>query len=206
MRGLPRLPEPQATGRGGRVRVDWCVDVPVTPERKEPMRYSDTLEQAAHWAEIVASLAIIVSLVFLIQEVRYNNLILERQALMDRTAAFNSPFLQDSALASILARIKAVDGREPVEDALAERYDLSYEDAVRWNRHLSLLWTVLEAEYRSNGWSPILEGTARTLLSSPDNRLFWEQGAPQVTSGGFRARVSEVARPLSAETPGGGGP
>lgn len=60
------------------------------------------------------------SLVFLVQEVRYNTLVLERQAVMDRTAAFNSPFLADSSLASILVRIKRVDGYDPVETAFVE--------------------------------------------------------------------------------------
>jgi hypothetical protein len=144
------------------------------------------LERWAHWSEIGASLAVVVSLVFLIQEVRTNTKILERQAVLDRTQAFNAPFFADSPLPSILVRIKAVDGADPVEQAFAERYDLTAEEAARWVRHLALLWTTLEADYRVNGMSPSLEAVARGLLESRDNQLFWELGAPQVASSGFR--------------------
>ncbi|MEJ2215920.1 MAG: hypothetical protein P8099_04830 [Gemmatimonadota bacterium] len=150
------------------------------------------LEQWSHWAEIAASIAIFVSLIILVQEVRYNTLVLERQAVLDRAAAFNGAFLEDSPLPSILTQIKTVDGFEPLEQALVERYDLTYEQAVRWGRHLSLLWTVLEADYRTNGPSEALGGIAYSLLGSPDNQLFWDKGAPQVTSGEFRQYVTAI--------------
>lgn len=150
------------------------------------------LEQWAHWAEIVASVAIVVSLVFLIQEVRYNTSILERQAVLDRTAALNDQFFEDSPLASILAKVKVVDGPDPLESAFVDRYDLSYEEAVRWVRHLSFVWSVLEADYRANDRSRALEDIASGLLDYPDNRLFWDQGAPQIATGEFRRYVAAL--------------
>lgn len=156
------------------------------------MESATRLDRWANWAEIVASIAIVVSLVFLVQEVRYNTVILERQATLDRMEAFNAPFLDDSPLPSILSEIKAADGYEPLEAALVARYDLSYAEAVQWGRHLSLLWTVMEADYRANGRSPALEGVALALLAAPDNQLFWDQGAPQITSGEFRGYVAAL--------------
>ncbi|MEJ2678635.1 MAG: hypothetical protein P8174_06115 [Gemmatimonadota bacterium] len=158
------------------------------------------LEQWSHWAEITASVAIFVSLIILVQEVRYNTLILERQAVLDRAAAFNGAFLEDSPLPSILTRIKEVDGFEPLEKALVERYDISYEQAVQWGRHLSLLWTVLEAEYHAKGPSDALGGIAYSLLGSPDNQLFWDNGGPQVMSGEFRQYVAAI-RAARSPTP-----
>lgn len=162
------------------------------------METSTKVQQWANWAEIVASIAIVVSLAFLIMEVRYNTRILERQAVLDRTAAFNTPFLEDSPMPAILTRIKAVDGFDPVEEVFAARYELSYLEAVRWVRHLAVLWTVLEADYRVNGRSPALEAVAWSLLGSPDNQLYWDQGAPQVTSGAFRSYVSGLRAALAA--------
>lgn len=153
------------------------------------------LERWAHWAEIGASLAVVVSLVFLIQEVRYNTKILERQAVLDRTEAFNTPFFGNSDLPSILVRIKAVDGGDPVEQAFIDRYALTPEEAAQWVRHLALLWTVLEADYRVNGESGSLAAIARGLLESPDNQLFWELGAPQVSSIEFRDWVGLLRQP-----------
>lgn len=161
------------------------------------------LEQWSHWAEIGASVAIFVSLIILVQEVRTNTLVMERQAVLDRAAAFNGPFLQDSPLPEILTRIKTVDGFEPLEQALVKRYNLTYEQAVQWGRHLSLLWTVLEADYRTKGPSDALGAIAYSLLGSPDNQLFWDKGAPQVLSGEFRQYV-EAVRAARARADTGG--
>jgi hypothetical protein len=150
------------------------------------------LEQWAQWAEIVASVAIVVSLVFLVQEVRYNTSILERQAVLDRTAAFNDQFFEDSPLPEILSKVKAVDGPEPLEQAFVERYGLSYEEAVRWVRHLSFVWSALEADYQMNGRSQALEAVASGLLDYPDNQLFWDRGAPQIATGEFRQYVAAL--------------
>lgn len=156
------------------------------------MGNSSRLEQWSHWAEIVASVAIVVSLVFLIQEVRYNSSIMERQAVLDRTEAFNAPFFQESPLPAILTKVKEVDGYDAIELAFVERYDLTYQEATLWVRHLSVLWAVLEADYRVGGLTPELTAMVQGLLATDDNRLFWEQGAPLVTSGGFRAYVDGV--------------
>jgi hypothetical protein len=150
------------------------------------------LERWAHWAEIGASVAVVASLLLLVQQVRQNTVMLERQIALDRATAFNAPFLDDSPLADILARIKVVDGPEPVEEALMTRYDLEYAEAVRWVRHLALVWTALEADFVANGRSDPLDGVAWSLLGSPDNRLYWENGAPQVTDSGFRDHVSRL--------------
>lgn len=151
------------------------------------------LEHWANWAEIGASLAVVGSILFLVQEVRYNTVVLERQALLDRATAFNNAFLDDSPLPAIAARIKAVDGPEPAPAAFVERYDLGYDEAERWVRHLALIWTVLEADFLSNGRSRSLDAIAGGLLSFPDNRLYWERGAPQVTSDEFRTYVAALA-------------
>ena len=148
----------------------------------------------AHWAEIGASVAVVASLLLLGQQVRQNNLMLERQIALDRATAFNAPFLADSPLPGILQRIKEVDGPEPVEAALMTRYDLEYPEAAQWVRHLALVWTALEADFVAHGRSDPLDGVAWSLLGSPDNRLYWEHGAPQVTDGEFRAYV-ELLRP-----------
>lgn len=152
------------------------------------------LDRWAHWAEIGASVAVVASLVFLIQQVRQNTQMLERQFALDRATAFNAPYLEDSSFPAILSRIKEVDGIEGVEEAFVERYDLDYEDAVRWVRHLALVWTMLESDYSANGRSEALDAVAWSLLGSPDNQLYWQHGAPQLTSGAFRAYVSELRR------------
>ena len=155
------------------------------------------LERWANWAEIAASVAVVASLLMLVQQVHYNTLMLERQIALDRAAAFNTPFLGDSPLPAVLMRIKAVDGRESVEEAFVQRYDLTYDNAVRWVRHLALVWTVMESDFETHGRSGPLDAVAWSLLGSPDNQLYWELGAPQVTDAEFRRYVTAL-RPKEA--------
>jgi hypothetical protein len=87
------------------------------------------LQDVAHWAEILASLAVVVSLVFLTLEIRENTISLESQAIRHRSIALNSTFARNPKIPEILAKTKAVDGPEPLEHAYVERYGLIYEEA-----------------------------------------------------------------------------
>jgi hypothetical protein len=151
-----------------------------------------TLERWSHWAEIGASVAVVLTLLLLVQQVRQNTLMLERQVALDRATAFNAPYLGESEFPAILEQIKTVDGPEPVEQAFVARYDLTYQQAIRWVRHLALVWTALESDYVANGRSDPLDAVAWSLLGSRDNQLYWENGAPQITNGGFRQYVSTL--------------
>ena len=102
------------------------------------------LQEWAHWAEITASVAVVVSLVFLTGEVSKNTLALERQTIRDRSAAINAPYLNDSQIPAISAKVNAVDGSRPLVHAYVERYSLTYEEAVILVRYLSVVWTGLE--------------------------------------------------------------
>ena len=149
------------------------------------------LEQWAHWAEIIASIGVVVTLVVLVQEVRYNTLALERQADLDRAAALAEPFFEAPELASVLAKIKAVDGEDAFPDALIERYGLTPAEAILWDRHLRRVWLEHEADFDRSGPTPELAAWIRGTLSSPDNQLYWEIRGPS-SGAGFRAFVAEV--------------
>ena len=123
------------------------------------------------YAELIGFVAIIVSLVVLIIEVRQNTLAIERQIALDRAASMTSAFF-DSELASILERIKSVDGLDRNIVPFIEAYDLSYSEAVIWERHLQYAWEVLEAEFEADGPSPSLDASILSLLITPDNQLY----------------------------------
>ena len=150
------------------------------------------LERWAHWAEIAASLAVVISLAILVQEVRRNTAAIERQAVLDRATAVNAPFMDDSPLPAIFAKIKAVDGTDAIDSAFVDRYDLTVEEATRWARHLSLIWQALEADFRARGTSPESERMIRALLAEEDNQLLWKMGAPQVGDAEFRTYVGHM--------------
>lgn len=132
------------------------------------------LQQWAHWAEIVSSIAVVVTLVFLIEQVHDNTRALDRQATLDRVNAVNASFLAAPALASVAARIKEVDGADPGPRAYEERYGLTPAQAILWDRHLALLWMGLEADFQHLGQSGEVAAWVRGLLATEDNRLYWQ--------------------------------
>jgi hypothetical protein len=132
------------------------------------------LQLWVNWAEITASLAVVVTVVLLVQEFRGNTEAIERQAALDRATTISSPFFVNPQLPVVLAKIKAVDGSDPIPQAFVERYDLTPEEAILWERHLAHIWLGLEADYSLNGESRELEAAIRELLTHPDNQVYWK--------------------------------
>ena len=132
------------------------------------------LKKWVHVSEIVASIAVVASLIFLALQIGDNTRTLQRQEIRDRVNALTSPFLDVSKVPSILTKIKAVDGIENLEKAYMERYNLTHEEASIWVRYQNVLWAGLEADFVANGISPALEAYIKLLLSYPDVRLSWE--------------------------------
>ena len=150
------------------------------------------LQEWAHWAEITASVAVVVSLVFLTGEVSKNTLALERQAIRDRSVAMNAPYLNDSQIPAIIAKVKAVDGWRPLVHAYVERYSLTYEEAVILVRMLGVVWTGLEADFILDGESQSLKNRVDDLLSNTDDQMYWEYGGGQVSDASFIEYVESL--------------
>lgn len=150
-------------------------------------------ERVAHWVEITANLGVIVTLVVLILQVADNTRALRGQAIAERGTAFTEPFLSESMAPSVLAKIKAVDGPEPLVQAYMDRYDLTYEEGAVWTRHVLSLWTSLEAEFAVLGTSDELRGRIQILLPFPDQMLWFEHGGPEwLSTPGFRSYVESL--------------
>ena len=132
------------------------------------------LKKWVHVSEIVASIAVVASLIFLALQIGDNTRTLQRQEIRDRSDALTSPFLDVSKVPSILTKIKAVDGIEDLEKAYMDRYNLTHEEASIWVRYQNVLWAGLEADFVANGISPALEAYIKLLLRYPDVRLSWE--------------------------------
>jgi hypothetical protein len=101
----------------------------------------------AQRAEIVASCAVVVTLVFVILEIRSNTAAIERRATLDRATSLSAPFFMSPDMPAILAKVKAVDGLDPELQAFADRYNLSAEESILWTRHLGEIWEGLQADY-----------------------------------------------------------
>jgi len=149
-------------------------------------------EKLAQWAEIISSLVVVITLIFLINEVQRNTNALERQADMDRAAIFNGPFFEAPELAVVLAKIKEVDGRDGYPLALSERYGLTSAEAILWDRHIWQVWSGLEADFYRIGASSEVGRTIQLLLRFPDHQLYWLE-AGQSHKPEFVAFVNSLA-------------
>ncbi len=150
------------------------------------------LKRLAHAAEIFASFAIAVSLVFLILELRNNTLIQERQMQMDRNASLTDPYLSSPDVLKVYAKVKAVDGAEPLVEAFMDRYNLTPEEAVLWSRQVQSNWFVWQTNYLFGGPSKDLESTIRGIFKYPDVRIAYEINEDSLLSPEFIAYVESI--------------
>jgi hypothetical protein len=148
------------------------------------------------WVELITGVAVIISLIVLIVEVRTNTHALERQSRMDYLNGMSQPFLDDVSMGRVLAKIKAVDGREENVSAFMAAYDLDEVEANAWIRHLYNLWGGIEVDYLYAD-SGQVESTIRALAVYPDTRLYWKT-ARVWHSPKFVALVDRIMREADA--------
>ena len=132
------------------------------------------LESLGNLGEFIGSIAVLASLIYLALQVRQATKWQRHAAALDRATSLTSPFFSSSELPAVLAKIMAVDGLHPMAKAMVERYDLTPEEAILWQRHLGLVWMGIEADYSLSGESRELKNTIRTLITFPDNQVYWE--------------------------------
>ena len=142
------------------------------------------------WAQVLGSVAVVVSLLLLLQEVRGNTRAVERQAAVDRASALSDPFFQDPDLRLAFDKVRVVDGPHAVQAAFMDRYDHTSSEALVFTRHLLQLWSTVEADF-NYGDRDLAAEWVEALLLNPDNRLFVEHHR---FGGEFGTLVHDVAR------------
>ena len=148
------------------------------------------------WIEPVVAVSVVISLIVLIAEVRTNTRALDRQSRMDQLTILTQPFLDDVALGDVLAKIKAVDGREATVVALMDTYALTDLEATSWHRHLFSIWGAIEADFLYSG-SEFVESNVRALLPYTDAKLYWATNRG-FHSSEFAAFVDEIMSELDS--------
>jgi len=156
-----------------------------------------TRDQWRWWLEMVTGLAVIISLIVLILEVRTNTAAIERQSRLDHISMLTQPFLDDVEMGLVLAKVKGVDGREDLVSALMEAYDLTDVEAASWNRHLYSIWGAIEADYLYAG-PDFVEGNVRALIDFPDAKIYW-QNMRSFHSEEFVEFIDEILKEMDSE-------
>lgn len=93
---------------------------------------------------------------------------------MERVSISMDPYFASADLARIYAKVKAVDGMEPVAETFVDRYDLTPEEAVLWSRLVSNGWHVKQVHFLTDGPSEELENEIKGLDQYPDVRIVFE--------------------------------
>ena len=139
---------------------------------------------------LFANVAVVLGIVFLALEVRQNTRAIERQSRIDYADGITEPFLDDAPMGEVLAKVKAVDGREPLVQELIDTYGLTEVEAATWNRHLYRVWYGIEADFHYGG-ADLVEPTVRALLDFQDAEIYWDHIGDFHTPG-FRAFVEQI--------------
>jgi hypothetical protein len=104
-----------------------------------------------------------------------NTKALERQVLLDRASNVAAPFM--------------------------ERCGMEPQQAVAWSFSLYKIWNGYQADHLYAGPSEHLAAEIRSLLSFPDNQVYWSHSKSGFTAE-FREYVKSVSAGLApAETP-----
>jgi hypothetical protein len=125
------------------------------------------------WSQIIGTVAVIIGLVLVWEELRLNRQAIERQATVERYTALSAPFFESDALLSASEKVRQVDGRSQSEAVYIETYGHTPEEALAWTRHMLLYWGTVRADWE-HGDRDGAERTVENLLSYPDARLFAE--------------------------------
>jgi len=152
-------------------------------------------------AEIVTSLAVVITLIVLILEIRQSNEIQDRQMRADRISILNDPYLTSPGLAKVYAKVKAVDGLEPVAEAFIDRYSLTAEEAVLWSRLVQSVWLTWHSQFLFAGPSDALEKDIRNLFHYPDVQIVYRINEDSALSPQFIAYVESFVREELIDSP-----
>jgi len=150
------------------------------------------LEKLALLAETIGGAAIIVSLLVLIQEVRQNTAVQNRQIQIERYLQYTDSYIDPAAARQVYAKIKAIDGLEPLAEAYVERYGLTPEEAVLWSRLVSRTFYYWQVDYDLQGESEGLATEVSFVPRYPDAMLAFEVNEDELMTPEFRAFAESV--------------
>jgi len=150
-------------------------------------------DQRRDLVEAVGLVAIVASLVFLGLEIRQNTLTQEREMQMERVLSYADVYLNQPVLADIYAKVKEVDGLEPLAAAFVDRYQLTPAESVLWARNTSRIMWIIHAQFLSDGPSDQLERELKGLLLYPDFRMAFDLNEDSMLSPEFIEYANSIS-------------
>jgi hypothetical protein len=159
------------------------------------------LEKWALIAEIVGGAAVLLTVIFVLIELRANSALLERQIALERDNRDMQTVLESETLLRLISRIDEVDGTvSPAKTAIMERYDFDPVDAEHVLRYYRRQWAGYEVDFEA-GATDELRRRLSLMLRFPDQRLYWEFEGQNPPDSDFARFVNEEVFPTVERRP-----
>ncbi len=165
-----------------------------------------SLDQAALLAEIIGGAAILLTLVFLVLELRRNTAATRsatHQTQVDSTVGLQAMLVNDAALAGIILKANADISSITSEDNLR----LQYLYQSHFNLWHSAYWNKREGLLSEHAWHTWDKGMNLILKNQQACRQAWKQGG-ELYDEDFQAYVDEILESIDSDSernPGFGG-
>ena len=150
------------------------------------------LSDLASIAEIVSSVAIVITIAVLILELRSNSALLERQIELDRIDRI-SVILADAELAEILQRTGRGGQPSRMERLVMNEFDLTLPEAAKFGRYTGNQWQAVQADFAFFGPTERLEERIFGMLLRPGQAFWWQHKSPNLWTDEFQQFVDGIA-------------
>ena len=132
------------------------------------------LQEVSELAQVIGNVAVIVTLVVLIVQIRANTRAVDRQKRVDRGRALRDAYFASPDLVRALVKINATNGGLSLHVELAERFGLTPEEGWLVMMHQGGTWSIYEADFLASGPSASLERSIVAYLGGPHNLMGWQ--------------------------------
>lgn len=137
-----------------------------------PVRFRNamSIQELGSLGELISSVAVVVTLVMLIYQLRENTKAIESESVRRAADANFGLFVRSPDLRRVMAKIKERDGPLPGVAELADRYSLDLEDAELWFRYQGYAFAQIYEDYQRGA---DVRAKSELLLRYPDQLLYW---------------------------------
>lgn len=137
---------------------------------------SEKLQKYALFTEIVGGLAVLLTLIILIIEVRENTEASRRTNLIQLTTAPLNVYLDNPDIQAIASKISQTTQVSVLPNLLKDEFDLSFDEAQLYARYLGYTWRIRESEFLYGNSDPeVFEANMRFYLGNAEDQFYWQR-------------------------------
>ena len=124
--------------------------------------------------ENVGSGVVLISLIYIAIQVRDTKTATERASRTERSNALSRTMLETPQLATIVAKVNAVDGSNSFVTEMCSTYGLTLAESELYFRYVSTNWRQLETDFLTMKDEDYVAIPVRVQLNIPSSRRFFE--------------------------------